>query len=64
MRERIQYYFREIRGFKYDEVNAVMAVGRHDPRTTLKAPDVLSREFVRRQTSSRSPPASSESTTS
>ena len=27
MRERIQYYFREIRGFKYDEVNAVMAAG-------------------------------------
>ncbi len=27
MRERIQYYFRDIRGFKYDEVNAVMAVG-------------------------------------
>ncbi|MGA3187253.1 MAG: glycine--tRNA ligase subunit beta [Bryobacteraceae bacterium] len=27
MRERIQYYFREIRGFRYDEVNAVMAVG-------------------------------------
>jgi len=27
MRERIQYYFREIRGFKYDEVNAVLAVG-------------------------------------
>ena len=27
MRERIQYYFREIQGFKYDEVNAVMAVG-------------------------------------
>jgi glycyl-tRNA synthetase beta chain len=27
MRERIQHYFREIRGFKYDEVNAVMAVG-------------------------------------
>ncbi|HTB10211.1 MAG TPA: glycine--tRNA ligase subunit beta [Bryobacteraceae bacterium] len=25
MRERIQYYFREIQGFKYDEVNAVMA---------------------------------------
>jgi glycyl-tRNA synthetase beta chain len=25
MRERIQHYFREIRGFKYDEVNAVMA---------------------------------------
>jgi glycyl-tRNA synthetase beta chain len=27
MIERIQYYFREIRGFKYDEINAVMAVG-------------------------------------
>ncbi len=27
MRERIQYYFREIRGFKYDEVNAVLAIG-------------------------------------
>ncbi len=25
--ERIQHYFREIRGFKYDEVNAVMASG-------------------------------------
>jgi glycyl-tRNA synthetase beta chain len=25
--ERIQYYFREIRGFKYDEVNAVLKVG-------------------------------------
>ncbi len=27
MRERIQHYFREVRGFKYDEVNAVMAAG-------------------------------------
>ncbi|MEO5923222.1 MAG: glycine--tRNA ligase subunit beta [Bryobacteraceae bacterium] len=27
MLERVQYYFREIRGFKYDEVNAVMKVG-------------------------------------
>jgi glycyl-tRNA synthetase beta chain len=25
--ERIQYYFREIRGYKYDEVNAVLAAG-------------------------------------
>ncbi len=25
--ERIKYYFREIRGFKYDEVNAVIAAG-------------------------------------
>ncbi len=27
MIERIQYYFREVRGFKYDEVNAVLAIG-------------------------------------
>jgi glycyl-tRNA synthetase beta chain len=27
MRERVQYYFREIRGYKYDEVNAVLAAG-------------------------------------
>jgi glycyl-tRNA synthetase beta chain len=27
MRERIQYYFREVKEFKYDEVNAVMAAG-------------------------------------
>lgn len=27
MRERVQYFFREIRGFQYDEVNAVMAAG-------------------------------------
>jgi glycyl-tRNA synthetase beta chain len=26
MRERVQYYFREVRGFKYDEVNAGLAV--------------------------------------
>jgi glycyl-tRNA synthetase beta chain len=25
--ERVQYYFREVRGFKYDEVNAVLKVG-------------------------------------
>jgi glycyl-tRNA synthetase beta chain len=28
MRERVQHYFREIRGFKYDEVNAVLATSR------------------------------------
>ncbi|HML15488.1 MAG TPA: glycine--tRNA ligase subunit beta [Bryobacteraceae bacterium] len=28
MLERVQYYFREVRGFKYDEVNAVMASSR------------------------------------
>lgn len=26
-RERIEYYFREVRGFRYDEVNAVLAAG-------------------------------------
>ena len=28
--ERVQYYFREIRGFKYDEVNAVLVSGWDD----------------------------------
>ena len=32
MLERVQHYFREVRGFKYDEVNAVLKVG----ITTLK----------------------------
>ena len=27
MLERVQYYFREVRGYKYDEVNAVLAAG-------------------------------------
>jgi glycyl-tRNA synthetase beta chain len=27
MLERLQHYFREVRGFKYDEVNAVLKVG-------------------------------------
>jgi glycyl-tRNA synthetase beta chain len=27
MQERVQYYFREVRGYKYDEVNAVLASG-------------------------------------
>ena len=27
MLERVQHYFREVRGFKYDEVNAVLKVG-------------------------------------
>jgi glycyl-tRNA synthetase beta chain len=35
--DRVRYYFREIRGYKYDEVNAVLAAG----VTTL--PDVLAR---------------------
>jgi glycyl-tRNA synthetase beta chain len=38
--ERIQYYFREIRGYKYDEVNAVVKAGvttLHDLETRLAA---------------------------
>ncbi len=30
MAERVRYYFRDIRGYKYDEVNAVMASGWND----------------------------------
>ncbi|MBM3784268.1 MAG: glycine--tRNA ligase subunit beta [Acidobacteria bacterium] len=33
-RERIEYYFREVRGFAYDEVNAVLAAGFADLRDT------------------------------
>lgn len=39
MLERIQYYFREVRGYKYDEVNAVLKVGIstiHDVEDRLK----------------------------
>lgn len=34
-RERVEYYFREVRGFAYDEVNAVMAAGYGDLRDAL-----------------------------
>ena len=27
LQERVEHYFREVRGFKYDEVNAVLAAG-------------------------------------
>ncbi len=30
LRDRIRYYFREVRGYKYDEVNAAMAAGSDD----------------------------------
>jgi glycyl-tRNA synthetase beta chain len=30
MIDRVKYYFREVRGFKYDEVNAVLAAGAED----------------------------------
>ena len=31
-KERVEYYFREVKGFKYDEVNAVLAAGFSDLR--------------------------------
>jgi glycyl-tRNA synthetase beta chain len=31
-KERVEYYFREVKGFKYDEVNAVLAAGCSDLR--------------------------------
>ena len=34
--DRIRYYFREIRGFAYDEVNAVLAAGRDDLTDVLR----------------------------
>jgi glycyl-tRNA synthetase beta chain len=37
LRDRIDYYFREVRGFKYDEVRAVLAAGYDN------LPDVLAR---------------------
>jgi glycyl-tRNA synthetase beta chain len=39
--DRVRYYFRDLRGFKYDEVNAVLAVG--TPLVTLDLPDAEAR---------------------
>jgi glycyl-tRNA synthetase beta chain len=39
--DRIRYYFRDVRGFKYDEVNAVLAVETH--LIALHLPDVEAR---------------------
>ena len=30
--ERVRYYFKDIRGFAYDEINACMAASRFEPR--------------------------------
>lgn len=56
MRERVQYYFREIRGFKYDEVNAVMAV---DVGTLANVEDRLERISEVRSTGDFEPLAAS-----
>jgi glycyl-tRNA synthetase beta subunit len=43
--DRVRYYFREIRGFGYDEVNAVLAAG-HDDLVDVEARRVfLDRRF-------------------
>ena len=64
MRERVQYYFREIRGFKYDEVNAVLAVGVTTLADRRSPTEGDRRKSAQRRISNRSPQASSESTTS
>jgi glycyl-tRNA synthetase beta chain len=40
-RERVEYYFREVRGFAYDEVAAVMAAGYGDMRDALARLDAV-----------------------
>ena len=57
--DRIRYYFREIRGFKYDEVNAVLASGWDDLVGCRRAPGGRPRSSSDARTSSRWPPASS-----
>ena len=47
--DRIHYYFREIRGFKYDEVNAVLAAGLRRPGRRRSAPDCASQRSGPRQ---------------
>ena len=61
--DRVKYYFRDVRGFKYDEVNAVLT----SERTILWMWKRVCRRFsrcVRRRTSNRWLPASSGSRTS
>ena len=61
LQDRISYYFRDVRGFAYDEVNAVMA---RRLRTTWPICGSRWKRFTTcgpRRISSRSPPASSAS---
>ena len=62
--DRVRYYFREIRGFKYDEVNAVLASGWDDLSRCRRAAGSDARRPPDAQTSNRWPPASSASATS
>ncbi len=40
-RERLQFYLKDVRGFAYDVVNAVLAVGADDVRDTIARADAL-----------------------
>jgi glycyl-tRNA synthetase beta chain len=43
MRDRVEYYFRDVRGFAYDEVRACMSLGWHDLLTLeTRLPDIQS----------------------
>ncbi len=41
LRERLQFYLKDVRGFAYDVVNAVLAVGADDVRDTIARADAL-----------------------
>ena len=53
-----RYYFRDVRGFAYDEVNAAMAAGWSDLVDLRSAPDARAAPCGPRRISSRWPPAS------
>ncbi len=45
MRDRIEYYFRDVRGFPYDEVRACMAAGWTDLPRSRSAPGYASQDI-------------------
>ena len=59
--DRVRYYFRDIRGFEYDEVNAVHGRRLEQPGRPRSAPGARAEPARRRRISSRSPPASNAS---
>ena len=61
--DRVRYYFRDVRGFAYDEVNAVLAAGWDDLWMSKRGWSPFKRSG-RPRTSSRWRPASSASGTS
>ena len=62
LRDRVEYYFRDVRGFAYDEVSACMAAGWSD-LVDLEARLNASKPSAPRPISSPSPPASNASRT-